>query len=183
MRITQKIVAMASVGLIAGTGFAISAPASVAAPVAKKTTYSGSAVISLDKSLKPIIKKVVVVPPAKKRGTTLVFPVVGVEGDGILLGGGTQAGSDPVIVTNDDGTGALTISVAGTAVELCSISKWKVRDTSTKGKVTTQRWQGVLYLTDNQLVVDRLNEEAGRKVFTAGQLFGVIRATVKSTKG
>lgn len=183
MKIAHRIASLAIVTVLAVAGVAIAAAPSSAAPAGKKTTYSGITVISLDKSLKPVADQMVLVAPAKKKGSKLTFPVVGVEGNGILLAGGTRAGSDPIIITKDNGTGAITLSVAGTSVEVFTISDWKVRDTSRKGKVTTQRWQGVLHLTQNQAVVDKMNAAAGTKFFTAGQVFGKIRTTVKSTKG
>lgn len=183
MKIASKLVSIACAVLVTGAVLTVAAPSSSAAPVVKKTTYSGNATITLDKSLKAIANRIEVVAPAKKNGLTLTFPVVGVEGNGILLAGGTRAGTDPVITTNDNGTGAISLKVGGASVEVFTIKNWSVHHTSKKGKVTTQVWHGDLHLTRNQTVVDRMNAGAGRTLFKAGQGLGTIDTTIKITKG
>ena len=182
MNVVTKLVSAATALLVTGAGLAAVATASSAAPVMRKTTYSGTTKITLDKSLKAVANRIVVVAPAKKNGFTLTFPVVGVEGNGILLAGGTRAGTDPVITTNDNGTGTVSLTVGGTSVEVFTITNWGVHHKSKKGKVTTQVWHGDLYLTTNPVVIDRMNADAGKALFKAGQGMGTIRANVKSTK-
>ena len=183
MNSVTKVISTMTALLATGAGLAVVATSSSAAPIVKKTTYSGVAVITLDKSLKKISKAIVVVPPAKKAGNHLSFPVVGVEGNGIKLEGGTRAGTNPVITTNDDGTATMTISVGGRSVEILTITGWNMRDTSKKGKITKQRWSGDLTLTKNQIVVDAMNAGFGKPIFRAGQGFGEIDVTIKLTRG
>ena len=183
MNVVTKLVSAATALLVTGAGLAAVAPASSAAPVMRKTTYSGTTKITLDKSLKAVANRIVVVGPAKKNGFTLTFPVVGVEGNGILLAGGTRAGTDPVITTKDNGTGAISLTVGGASVEVFTIKDWAMHHTSKKGKVTTQVWHGDLYLTNNKAVVDRMNAGAGKALFKVGQGLGTIEATIKSTRG
>ena len=183
MRTMTKIVSAGSAFLVAGAGLAVVTPTSSAAPSAAKVSYSGNTTITFDRELKAIANRIVVVAPAKKEGYSLTFPVVGVEGNGILLAGGTRAGTDPVITTKDNGTGTVSLTVGGTLVEVFTIKNWAVHHTSKKGKVTTQIWHGDLYLTKNQVVVDRMNAGAGKNLFKVGQGLGTIRATVKATKG
>lgn len=182
MKISTRLISAASALLVTGAGLAVSMPASSAAPTARSTTYSGTTTISLNKSLRAIAHRIVVVSPAKKMGSTLTFPVVGVEGNGILLAGGIKAGTDPVITTKDNGTGSVSLTVGGTSVEVFTIRNWAVHHKSKKGKVTTQVWRGDLYLTTNQVVIDRMNADAGKALFKAGQGMGTIRATVKATR-
>jgi len=183
MRTVTKFISAGSALLVAGAGLAVAAPTSSASPVVKRATYSGSATIALDKSLKAVANRIDVVAPAKKKGFNLTFPVIGVQGNGILLAGGTRAGTDPVITTNDNGTGAMSLTVGGASVEVFTIKNWSVHHTSKKGNVTTEVWQGDLYLTRNQTVVDRMNAGAGRTLLKAGQGMGTIRTTVKITRG
>lgn len=184
MKLMTKLVSASSALLVVGSAFAVSAPTASAAPVVRKTTYSGTTTISLNKSLKAIAHRIIVVPPAKKKGSTLEFPVVGIKGNAILLAGGTRAGTDPVITTKDNGTGTISLTVNGsTSVEVFTIANWAVHHTSKKGKVTTQVWHGDLYLTKNQFVIDRMNADAGKALFKAGQGLGTIHATVKATRG
>ena len=183
MNTITKVVSTVTALLVTGAGLAVAAPASSATPIVRKTMYSGVAVITLDKSLKKISKAIVVDPPAKKDGNHLSFPVVGVEGNGIMLAGGTRAGTNPVITTKDDGTATMTISVGGRSVEIFTITGWNMRDTSKKGKITKQRWSGDVHLTRNQIVVDTMNAGFGKPIFQAGQAFGEIDVTIKLTRG
>lgn len=182
MKTLMKLVSAGSAALVAGAGLAVLAPASSAEPVARKTTYSGSMTIKLDSSLKAIANRVEVTPPAKKKGFNLTFPVIGVEGNGILLAGGTRAGTDPVITTNDNGTGAVSITVGRASIEVFRIKNWALHHTSKKGEVTTQIWHGDLYLTSKRSVVDALNAGVDRPLFKAGQAMGTIHTTVQVTK-
>ena len=183
MRALTKIVSAGTSFLVALAGLAVVTPTSLAAPSATKVSYSGSTTITFDKSLKAIANRIVVVAPAEKEGYSLTFPVVGVEGNGILLAGGTRAGTDPVMTTKDNGTGSVSLTVNGASVEVFTIKNWAVHHTSKKGNVTTQVWHGNLYLTKNQVVVDGMNAGAGKNLFKVGQGLGTIRATVKATKG
>ena len=188
MNFGKKLVSVAAgIALVAGAGIAAAAPSSAAAPAAKKTTYSGVTLISFDKALAPVAAGIVAVAPAKKDGTRLSFPVTNVVGNGIEHSGAIKIGaveaSNPVIINNDNGTGTVNVTVAGTVLPLFDIKNWKMRDSKKQGKVTTQRWQGFLHMTTNQVVVDAINAAVGQAVFTAGMGLGQIRTTIKATKG
>jgi hypothetical protein len=162
----------AGIALVASAGLATSVPAQA------KTKTKGVTVISFDKSLAPIIAGIVVVPPAKKSGTRLSFPVTKAQGPTVSHSGaikiGTTEVSDPVITIGQNNTASVTVTSALGAVELFTIKNFKMR--TSKGK--QQIWQGFLHLTANPIVVDILNASVGAQVFTADMGLGQIRTTI-----
>ena len=175
MNLAKKLVSVAAgVALVAGMGAVAATPAAAK----KKTTYSGTTLISFDKALAPVVAGIVPVAPAKKTGTKLTFPVTNVKGDGVYHRGAIKIGaleaSNPVIVIGENNTAVINLSVAGNALPVFTIKNFKIRKDTKKQQV----WQGFLHLTDNQLVVDALNAAVGQAVFTADMGLGQIRTTI-----
>jgi hypothetical protein len=174
MNLGKKIVSVvAGVALVAGAG------AIAAAPAQAKPKTKGITVISFDKKLAPVVAGIVAVPPAKKDGTRLSFPVSKVVGNGVEHKGAIKIGaleaSNPVILINTETGGAvINLTVAGNALPLFTIKNFKIRTDNKKQQV----WQGFLHLTDNQLIVDALNGAVGQAVFTPDMGLGQIRTTI-----
>lgn len=176
MNLTKKIVSLAAAAaLVAGAGAMAAAPAT-AKP---KPKTKGITVISFDKALAPVVAGIVAVPPAKKSGTQLSFPVSKVDANAVEHKGAIKIGatevSNPIIIINTETGGAsVTVTSAAGSIELFTIKNFKIRTDNKKQQV----WQGFLHLTSNQLVVDILNQSAGVQVFTPDMGLGQIRTTI-----
>ena len=183
MNLTKKIVSLAAAtALVAGAG------AMAAAPAQAKAKTSGTTLISLKADVAPLFASVVAVPPAKKDGSRITFPVTKVVGNGVEHSGALKVGnlevSDPIIVIGENKTASVTVNVAAlsTRVELFTLKNFKPGKPKKKGKTTTTVWTGFVHLTSNPVVVGDLNQEAGAEVFTADMGLGGIRTTIIVTK-
>ena len=176
MKFRHKMMSVAAaVALVAGLGAAGAAPAVAADKVTGKT------VISFKKDLAPVVKGIVVVPPAKKstKPLQISFPVTGDEGIAVQHSGaikiGTVEASNPQIVFGEKKV-EVVFTVGDKEYPLFYIKKWK----QTKDTKKQQVWRGFLHVTDNAEIVQLLNSAAGARVFEPGLGLGQIKTTLNT---
>ena len=79
-----------------------------------------------------------------------------------------------IIIYTETGTAAINVTVAGNALPLSTIQNFMIRSDTKKQQVR----QGLLHMTDNQLVVDVLDGAVAQAVFTPDMGLGQIRTII-----